>query len=188
MFFRTNDKTQQKKILERCSKGNRKAQEHLYSIYYGYAMSIAIRYSNSKIEAEEIINDAFFKIFTNHQLSTVIDNFKPWFRKIIINTAIDHYRSQEKNRSLIVLEDIPETIYQDQALEDLDAEDIIELMQRLTPMYRMVFNLYIIEGYNHDEIAQKLNITPSTSRSNLTRAKQKLRELIKDYDYYGKAR
>lgn len=176
------------KILKRCSKGNRKAQEHLYSNYYGYAMSVALRYSRSSIDAEEITNDAFFKVFTKIELHNTEKNFKSWLRKVLINTALDHYRANKKNNNLILLEDVHDSSEEEVHLDNVEAEKIIELLQTLSPMYRMVFNLYIIEGYNHDEIAKKLGITAGTSRSNLTRAKQKIRELIKDYQYYEKAR
>ncbi|WP_430931825.1 RNA polymerase sigma factor [Saccharicrinis sp. 156] len=186
-LYESSDIKKLKKLLKRCSKGNKNAQEHLYRIYYGYAMSIALRYSKSRIEAEEICNDAFFKWFTKKGQCSNVESFKPWFRRIIINTAIDSYRSKVNQNHLVLLEQI-EVV--DQAKFDfkaIEAEEIIALMQSLTPMYRMFFNLYVIEGFNHEEIAEKLNITASTSRSNLTRAKQKLRELINDY-YYEQAR
>ncbi len=151
-------------------------------------MSIALRYTSSYTQAEEVCNDAFYKLFTKIELHTKGDSFKPWFRRIIINTAIDNYRANEKNNQLIVLEEIDHPEQVDLNLNTIDAEEIIALLQKLPAKYRMVFSLYILEGYNHDEIAKKLEITASTSRSNLTRAKHKLRELIKDYDYYGKAR
>lgn len=188
MIIDKRDKDQLRKILKRCSKGNRKAQEHLYSTYYGYAMSIALRYSGSSIDAEEITNDAFFKVFTKLELHNTEKNFRSWLRRIVINTALDHYRVNKKNKNLLLLEDIHDNSEVEVHVDNLDAEVIIELLQSLSPMYRIVFNLYIIEGYNHDEIADKLGITASTSRSNLTRAKHKIRALIKDYQYYEKAR
>lgn len=188
MIFKKTETSELEKELKRCSKGNRKAQEHLYGIYYRYAMSIAMRYSNSLFEAEEITNDSFYKVFTKREIHRSEKTFKPWFRRIIINSAIDHYRSNEKNRNLILLSDIPETPSNDDIIDTMSADEIIKLLQSLPPMYRIVFNLYVIEGYNHDEIGEKLGITSSTSRSNLTRAKHKLRELIKDYSYYEKAR
>lgn len=176
------------KTLKRCSRGNRKAQEHLYSNYYSYAMSIALRYSGSFNEAEEITNDSFYKVFIKLEKHNLEKSFKAWLRKIVINTALDHYRTNQKSKNLVLLEDTQDIYFGDDTLEDINAEEILELLQSLSPMYRLVFNLYIIEGYNHDEIATKLSITASTSRSNLARAKQKLRELLTKSQYYEKAR
>jgi RNA polymerase sigma-70 factor (ECF subfamily) len=150
-------------------------------------MSIAIRYAASKVEAEEIVNDAFFKLFNNVVLHKTEITFKPWFRRILINTAIDKYRTNKKHSNLVYLDNLQNNETSDLFLYNISAEEIIEILHTISPMYRMVFNLYVIEGYNHDEIAKILDITASTSRSNLSRAKLKLRDLIKNYRYYEKA-
>ncbi len=184
----TNHRTTDiQKLLKRCFRGNRKAQEHLHRLYYGYAMSIALRYSKSYDDAEEVCNDAFYKLFTKTEKKTRIENFNSWFRKIVVNTAIDHFRSHERNNRLVLLDEYQEIANDDVNLAAIDAEEIISLLQSLSPMYRLVFNLSVMEGYHHEEIANKLNITAATSRSNLARAKQKLRVLINE-GYYEQAK
>lgn len=174
-------------MLKKCSRANNKAQEHLYYTYYSYAMSIALRYAASKSEAEEITNDAFVKLFNKVELHDNEKSFKAWFRKIIINTAIDRFRTNTKSSNLVYFENLQNNESIDLYSSNISAEEIIEILHTITPMYRMVFNLFVIEGHTHDKIAEILDISPSTSRSNLTRAKQKLRELIKNYQYDKKA-
>lgn len=171
-------------LINRCSRGDRKAQEHLYYSYYGYTMSIALRFSASREMAEEIVNDSFLKVFAKIESHDADRSFKAWIRKIVVNTALDYNRKDLKNFDTIeLIEDKCDII--DENFEFPQAEEIITLLQKLSPMYRMVFNLYIMEGYSHEEIAQKLNISVNTSRSNLSRAKERIIELVKKHRMYA---
>ncbi|MBN1989122.1 MAG: RNA polymerase sigma factor [Bacteroidales bacterium] len=174
------------KVLDRCSLGDRKAQEHLYRSFYGYAMSIALRYSCSREMAEEIVNDSFLKVFTKLESHQSDKSFKAWLRKIVINTAIDHNRRNIKTLDTIELR---EPLHEMPETENCfpKAEEIIALLHKLSPMYRMVFNLYIMEDYSHEEIAQQLNISVNTSRANLSRAKERIVELVKKYQAYAES-
>lgn len=150
-------------------------------------MSIAVRYSADYDHAGEILNDSFLKIFRNIKSFRMNGNFKAWFRKIIIYTAIDHYRSDWRNVP-ICLEEFPHTILQNDIIEKLDAEDIMNLIRQLPDKHRIVFNLYELEGYTHYEIAGILEISEGTSRSCLSRAKAQLRTLIRNhYEHREKA-
>lgn len=163
-------------LLKKCIEGNRRSQKKLYELFYGYAMSISLLYVNNREDAAEIMNDSFLKVFTYlHSYHTQMP-FKPWLRRIIINTGIDHFRKNE--RYLHVLYD--EDKVSDEAIPvEFDSDlDILHLLQSLSPQYRMVFTLYVMEGYKHNEIAEMLNISEGTSRSNLLRAKENLKTLI----------
>lgn len=169
-------------IISACRKGDFDAQNKLYEHFYGYAMGIALRYCNNREDAMEIINDGFLNIFLQLKRGKKIRAFKPWLRKIIINTAIDAFR---KKKGKVQTLDVAYAAYETDSysiIDELAEEEIIKLIQKLSPAYRMIFNLYVIEGYRHKEIAQKLKIEISTSKANLTKAKARLRQLISKFD------
>ncbi|TVR70895.1 MAG: RNA polymerase sigma factor [Marinilabiliales bacterium] len=147
-------------------------------------MSVCLRYSYSREDAIEILNDGFMKVYNNIGVYDDSKPFRSWFRKILVNTAIDHHRANRQNRLRINAYDTAEEIDQVHNTADLpgsettaDAEAILALFDRLPGNYRMIFNLYEVEGYNHDEIAGMLGISPGTSRSALSRAKALIRAL-----------
>lgn len=142
-------------------------------------MSITLRYAESRDEAAEILNDAFMKVFTNIKKYDMDRPFKPWLRQIIVNTAINHYHRTKDHR----LEDITDFAEnkvrrEEQVLSGISYDEIIEMVQELTPAYRTVFNLYVIEGFKHREIADMLDIAVGTSKSNLAKAKRNLQSII----------
>lgn len=166
-------------LIENCRGGNRRCQRKLYEYYYGYSLKVVQRYAKNREEAVEILNDAFLKVFLaldkyNSQLP-----FRPWLHKILVNTAIDYLRSNKGFSTYIELSKIeePKTIPQDFYPSE-QSTDLLLIVQQLPPAYRAVFNLYVMEGYKHKEIAALLGISESTSKSNLTRAKEKLRRLL----------
>jgi len=177
---------QLEKILSGCRTNCRTAQKELYTNYYGYAMSIALRYSSSHDNAVEMINDAFLKIFTQvKNFTTRYDNilasFTAWLRKVVIYSCIDHLRKYNKNplsASIEIEHSVPSSACEN-AEDILQYKEIIKCVQQLSPAYRAVFNLYVIEGFSHAEIAQKLNISDGASKSNLHKAKQNLQHLLK---------
>jgi len=146
--------------------------------YYSYAMGICIRYSRSADEAVEILNDGFIKIFSKLSLYSPGLSFKGWLRKIMINSAIDYFRRNERHYHSLDISHVQNESMSETVLDKLSAEEIIALIQRLPPSYRMVFNLYVIEGYHHEEIANQLNITVGTSKSNLAIARNKLKKML----------
>ena len=165
-------------LLDSCQKGSRTGQDNLYKVFYGYAMGICLRYSRSKEEAIEIVNDGFLKIFTKLDKYTRGLSFKAWLRKVMVNSAIDYYRRNEKYYPTL---DISHGNYEsgtETILDRLSERDIIASIQLLPPSYRIVFNLFVIEGYRHEEIAHQLNISVGTSKSNLAIARSKLQRIL----------
>jgi RNA polymerase sigma factor (sigma-70 family) len=167
-------------ILTGCRSMQRSSQYRLHSRYYNYALSVARRYAGQD-GAEEVVNDAFFKVFTRiHQFAPGHeDGFKAWLRRIVINTAIDRVRAA------INRPDIEEWVQHehDELLESglpdhLTLQQILGMLDDLSPAYRTVFSLYIVDGYTHEEIADELGISIGTSKSNLARARKQLQQLI----------
>jgi RNA polymerase sigma factor (sigma-70 family) len=172
------------KVLKGCSRGDLKAQEELFKLYYGYVMSIALRFSSCYDNALEIADDSFLKIFRKIETHQIEKEFKAWVRKIVVNTAIDHYRKGKKNNMEISIEAANNEPADESVIENLNAEEIIKLINSLPMNYRYTFSLFEIEGYSHNEIALQLGISESTSRSNLTRAKKMLRQKILINSHY----
>jgi RNA polymerase sigma factor (sigma-70 family) len=175
------------KVLKGCSRGDLKAQKYLFKQYYGYVMSIALRFSSCYENALEITNDSFLKIFREIESHHTDREFKGWVRKIVINTAIDYYRMDKKDGIEISIELAYDQPVDESVIDNLNAEEIIKLINSLPMKYRYTFNLFEIEGYSHDEIALQLGITASTSRSNLARAKKMLRQIIQINNHYERA-
>ena len=141
-------------------------------------MGVCLRYSRTREEAVEIVNDGFIKIFTKLDRYSKGLSFKGWLRRIMINSAIDYFRKNEKHYHR---RDISHGHYEainENVLDQLAEEDIIAAIQRLPPSYRMVFNLFVIEGFKHEEIANQLNISVGTSKLNLAIARNKLQKTL----------
>jgi RNA polymerase sigma factor (sigma-70 family) len=175
----------EKELIDKALYGDKKALERLYKNFYGYALGIAIRYSSSKEEASEVVNDSFMKAFDKLHLYQMDSSFKAWLRRIVINTAIDSYRKNNKFSQMMDIETAQAESLSPEILDRLTVDDILHIIKKLPDLLRMVFNLYEIEGYSHQEIAEKLNIPASSSRTYLARAKQKLREKINQLNQVG---
>ncbi len=177
-------------LIKKALSGSRKSQKMLYQQFYGYGMTISIRYAKNKEEAEEILNDSFVKSFKNLHKFDFKKPFKFWFRRIVINTAIDYIRKNKKYRQNIDIEEAYDLSVEADGLSQLSVQEILQLVQRLAPSYKVVFNLYVIEGYTHREIAEELEISIGTSKSNLSMARTRLKkmylELNKQNIEYGK--
>ncbi len=165
-------------LIGACLREERWAQKQLYETYYGRLLTICLRYSNNSEDARDILNEGFVKVFRfldRYKIGTSLDG---WMRRIMINSSIDFYRKEMRHRS----DDIETAEYK--IAEDTDiasnytAQEILKAIQLLPPAYRAVFNLYAIEGYSHKEVADALGITESTSRSNLVKARVKLKDML----------
>ncbi|MEQ9422789.1 MAG: RNA polymerase sigma factor [Cyclobacteriaceae bacterium] len=165
------------KLLKQCEKGERKSQDELYRQFYGYAMGVSLRYSTNRDEAIEIVNLGFFKVLTQLKKYNRGLSFKGWLRRIMINTAIDFYRRNSRHQHLDVSYAKDESVNYD-ALDKLSEKEILDAIQELPPSYKMVFNLFVIEGFKHEEIAEQLGITTGTSKSNLAVARKKLQKIL----------
>ena len=164
-------------IIEGCRTQNPKCQKLLYEQYFGYGMNICLRYSKNREEAEEILHNSFLKVFNGLDSFKSDLEFRPWLRRVLINTSIDYYRAEHKHHHLSI-EDMEEVGSEEMSYPVISpSEDMLPLVQKLTPAYRMVFNLFVMEGYKHREIAELLSISVPTSKSNLSRAKVKLKAL-----------
>ena len=166
-------------LIDGCIKNDRDCQQKLYKHWYSYAMSVCMRYAHDQEEAYEILNDGFLKVFKNRERFERNRSFKSWLRTILIITALDQYRKNKKHR---YQDDIEEARHLDSGMEtdaDLNYQELMALVQQLSPAYKAVFNLYVIDGFKHHEIAEKLGISEGTSKSNLTKARANLREMIR---------
>lgn len=172
-------------IIEECKHNKRSAQEKLYKMYYRYAMSISLPYTKNEDEAMEVVNDGFIKVFMNIRNYDNERPFKGWFRRILINTAIDNFRSNKNHYHHLDSEDISISDFNDNIIDTMSANEILNLVQCLPPAYKMVFNLYALEGYKHSEIADMLNISIGTSKSNLAKARNKLKKAIQTLNAKG---
>jgi RNA polymerase sigma factor (sigma-70 family) len=169
-------------LIKGCLKQDRKCQKMLYKAFYGFAMGICLRYAGNRDEAADVLNQGFFKVFTHIAKYDASRPFKAWLGKIMMNTSIDYYRA---NLKMAYTDDLDKAEHlTDGELPDrkLNYDDLLSLIQQLPQAYRTVFNLFAIEGYTHDEIAVMLNINAGTSKSNLHKARQKLKQMILDID------
>lgn len=168
------------KLIKSCKSGNRQSQDSLYKLYYGYAMGICLRYSKTYEEAVEIANDGFLKVFDKIQKYTPGYSFKGWVRRIMVNSSIDYYRQNSKHYGSFDISHAQNEAKNDTIISQLSEQEIIAAIQQLPPSYRLVFNLYVIEGYKHSEIAEIMNISTGSSKSSLSIARNKLRKILID--------
>ena len=174
-----SDKINLQLLIEGCRNQNRQSQRKLYEHFYGYGMSIALRFGKNREEALEIVNDSFLKAFNRLDQYDPSYIFKGWFRKILINSAIDYFRKFHKHPNFLEIAEIGDLRDATTSSYEVATEDnMLPIIQKLPPAYRMVFNLYVMEEFKHHEIAEILDISVGTSKSNLARAKVKLREMI----------
>lgn len=179
-------------LITGCCKNDRNSQRDLYHWLYDYAMKICYRYVNRTEEAEELTSESFIKLFRNIQQFDGNRNgetealLKGWFKRIVVNTCIDHLRrthlklvSQEISEEGEIFMDTQET-----GIDKLMYQEIIDAIRQLTPVYRTVFNLFVIEGFTHEEISAQLNISVGASKSNLSKARHNLRKIITQKNAY----
>ncbi|HKI46588.1 MAG TPA: sigma-70 family RNA polymerase sigma factor [Balneolales bacterium] len=167
-----------RRLIEGCVRQERASQKALYEAFYGFAMAICLRFAGNRFEAVEIMNEGFFKVLTNIAKYDSRRPFKPWIGRIMTNTAIDYYRSKYKTNQFEELDQSGNISDGAAIMGKLAYQDLLAFIQRLPPGYRTVFNLYVIDGFTHKEIAEMLNISIGTSKSDLHKARQKLQGMI----------
>lgn len=172
-------------MLKGCLANDRTSQRALYEHFYAYGMSIGLRYSKNEDDAVMILNDGFMKTFKYLKNFDLKKPFKPWFRRIIVNTAIDHYNTKAKEPFMSDIEEVREADKDQDILSGINYEEILLLIRRLPPSYQMVFNLHIVEGYSHEEIAERLGVSTGTTKSNLFKAKKKMQEMLEEHFTVG---
>lgn len=165
-------------LIGGCIKQERYSQKMLYKAFYGFAMGICLRYAGNRDEAAEVMNQGFFKVFTRLESYDPAKPFKAWLGRIMINVSIDHYRGNLKMAYTDDLDKAANVSDGDLADKKLNYEDLLAMVHKLPQAYRTVFSLFAIDGYSHEEIAEMLNISTGTSKSNLHKARQKLKQMI----------
>ena len=166
------------RLIENCISGNRKSQKELYDMYAPKMFAICLRYTKNQMDAEDTLQEGFVKLYNNLHRFRGEGSFDGWVRRIFVNTAIEHIR--KKNLNITNGEGLENSIADKHksALDNLYEKDIIKTSMKLSEGYRTVFNLYAVEGFSHKEIANHLGITESTSKSQFSRAKAILRNVI----------
>lgn len=177
---------QLKELIQRCIQQDRVAQEQLFKKFYGKMMGVCMRYTKDQDQAQEVVQVAFIKIFEKLEEFDFKGSFEGWVRRIMVNASIDAIR--KRNRQPMSTDE--DYMYDNQSVEQehdfgenyskLKAQYAMEAIQQLSPAYQTVFNLYVIENYSHKEIAEILNISEGTSKSNLAKAKINLRKILSD--------
>lgn len=147
-------------------------------MYYSYGMSVVARYVSEKEEAHSILNEGFLKVFQNLIKFDLGQDFKPWFKTILINSSLNYIKKMKRFAVETDIDQAKHLSVSELILSKLHYTEILEMVQSLSMAYRTVFNLHVLDGYSHEEIASQLGITVSTSKSNLARAKERLRETL----------
>lgn len=165
-------------IISRCKSGDRISQEKLYRLFSDKLFGICLRYTKNSDEAQDILHEGFIKVFENIKQLKEPNALFGWMKKIMINKAFEHFRNAKPTESIHEIRIIKDEthISADDAIRE---KELLKLVQNLSPQYRLVFNLYAIEGYSHKEISKMLKISEGTSKSNLSRAREILQNKIK---------
>lgn len=168
----------EKELIKGCIRENRACQRELFERYAGTMLTVCRRYTRHQMEAEDILQDAFIKIFDNISKFQGKGSFEGWIRRIVVNTALKNYQKSSFQKERIGLEPFDDRPLEPTAVSNLQEEELLDLIAQLPDGYRIVFNLYVIEGYSHKEIADMLEIGESTSRSQLVKARKLLKDQI----------
>ncbi|MEO1409751.1 MAG: RNA polymerase sigma factor [Bacteroidota bacterium] len=166
-------------VFEGCLAGKRQSQALLYNYFAPKMFGICLRYASDYHSAEDILQEGFIKVFNNLYRFRGEGSFEGWLKRIFINTAIEYYRKSLNLKKNVELDKAPEPTYASTAIGRLATADLLKLVQKLPPGYRTVFNLYAIEGFAHREIGEMLGISEGTSKSQLARARETLKKMIK---------
>jgi RNA polymerase sigma factor (sigma-70 family) len=181
------NKDKLKEIIEGCLRNNRRSQEELFKLFYGKMLPVCMRYMPDRDSAQEVLQEGFIKVFEKLGAFDYKGSFEGWIRRIIANTAIDAIRKSKKDPYLTDNDNDfklgasdPMVEREDLEFTDLKAEITMEAIQKLSPAYRAVFNLFVLEDYSHKEIAELLGISEGTSKSNLAKAKMNLQKILSE--------
>lgn len=165
-------------LIDKCKKGDRKAQEQLYRKYSNILFGICLKYSRNKTEAEDSLHDSFMTIFEKISQYKSKGSFEGWIKRITINTVLQKYRKEEYLK--VVSDNVEEEVEVESGYTDIGLQTLLKYIQELPNKYRMTFNLYVLDGYSHKEISSILGTSTGTSKSNLARARMILKEKIEN--------
>ena len=177
----SNQMSSESDLIEGCIQGNRKMQYELYERFSSKMYGVCLRYAANAEEAEDILQEGFIKVFNKIGSFRNEGSFEGWIRRIFVNTAIEHFRKKTYLQPITEYEESTVEGKYLSVLDNLAEKDIIRLVQQLSPGYRTVFNMYVVEGYTHKQIAEALGISEGTSKSQLSRAKLILQDLVKQF-------
>jgi len=177
-----------KQLVEACIKGERKSQKQFYQMFYGKMLASCMRYAENREEAKDIVHDGFIKVFASLKDFGFKGSLEGWVKRIITNTAIDAVRKKknflvefEENKNYdAIIDDHNDNVEYEQFI-NIKVEIVMKLIQKLSPMYKAVFNLYVFEEFTHKEIAEQLGINIGTSKSNFAKARRNLIKFFEDY-------
>lgn len=177
-----------KVIIDGCVRNSEKHQQKLFRMFYGKMYAVCLRYMKDEDVAKDLVQDGFIKVFDKIGKYNHKGSFEGWMRRLIVNTCIDFIRKQKNHFVAMdndaVMKDVDDQLRIEEGVDEqilqIKAELAMEAVQELSPAYRTVFNLYVIENYSHREIAEILDISEGTSKSNLAKAKQNLRKILED--------
>lgn len=173
------NKRNEHELIKRCAQGDRAAQKTLYEQYARMMFGVCLRYCIDNEEAKDILQDGFVKVFSKIGQFAFAGSFEGWMKRIFVNTALEYYRINKVHMYHSDVESAMHIDYEDYTVEKIGQKEILKIMNTLAPGYRMVLNLFIVEGYGHAEIAEMLGITEGTSKSQLSRARVLLQEELK---------
>lgn len=174
------NKTELTEVIRGCRRGDRQAQNRLYRAFHAWASAICQRYARDAEEARECVQDGFFKVFTKIDRYKGDLSFEAWLKRVIINTCIDRYRAGLHETPTVALSEAQEEQVLAETLINADAEYLLQLVRRLPPAYQATFNLFAIEGYEYEEIARMLGVSVGSVKSNLFKARSRLKEMLAD--------
>lgn len=171
--------TETNKLIHGCIKGDRYAQNQLYSLFASRMFVVCLRYSKNKDEAEDILQEGFMKVFTFLHQYNFEGSFEGWIRKIMVNCALQKYRSKTRLHAVVDIETSEQEIATtENIIAQIGTKELLNMIQQLPPGYRLIFNLYVFEGMKHREIAEQLGISEGTSKSNLYDARAILQKAV----------
>lgn len=168
----------QKELINNCKNGDRKAQAQLYRKYASILFGICLKYSRNKTEAEDNLHDTFMTIYDKIEQYSGKGSFEGWIKRIAVNTTLQKYRKEEHLN--VVSENFEKEAEVDSAYTDINLQTLLQYIQELPNKYRLTFNMYVLDGYSHKEISEKLGTSTGTSKSNLARARMILKEKVEN--------
>jgi RNA polymerase sigma-70 factor (ECF subfamily) len=186
--MKIEDQEKLREIVNGCIRNDRKCQKVIFEMYYGKMMSACLRYISDKDEAQDILQEGFIKVFNNIAKFDFNGSLEGWIRKIIVNTAIDFIRKKKKDifqvtdHEFIInnYNNVSDEAEDENIYANLKTTEIMDAIKQLTPAYRTVFSMYVIDGFSHQQIAELLNINIGTSKSNLAKARMNLKKILKE--------
>ncbi len=172
---------QLEEIIYKCREENSAAQTALYNLFSSKMYGICLRYSRDSGEAEDILQEGFVRVFSKIKQYEFKGSFEGWIRRVMVNTALEKFRRHDRLYPVEEMKIYESTEWVEETISSITANDLLRIIQELPPRYKMVFNLFAIEGYSHQEIGEMMNISEGTSKSNLSRARVILQKSVEHY-------